>query len=316
MAVVVMALCATEGYAQKRLIAKVDSFLQARYYGADIDTSYLERPDKRWNIRVGNNITSSSIKMEAGKNSAHLKGELEADMKMTTQFKISYTGLSLALSINPGKLKGKNTDWGLNFNTSGRRMGVDVTASISKTFKGEVERYGMKEWINTGDIQQKLIYVTGYYAFNARKFSYAAAMNQSYIQKRSAGSWLLAAAFYGSTITAEDRGHFKMNHVDVALGGGYGYNWVPAKRWLLHVSFTPTLCVYTHNSLTTDDEYDDRYMQFPEFIFLAKSAVVYQTKKWIFGSNLIYYGSYNGDVKTLEVMASKWYWRTFVGFRF
>jgi len=314
-AVVFMVLCSADGYAQKKLIAKVDSFLLSRYYRANIDTNYLARPDKRWAVRLGGNLSSERIKME-GNEYGYSSLDLKADMKTTAQVKVSYAGLSLALSINPGEFSGKNTDWGLNFNTSGRRIGIDVTASNSKTLKGVLDTEGMKIDVGNGMIQQKLLYVTGYYAFNARKFSYAAAFTQSYIQKRSAGSWLLSAAFYGSRITAESDGYIKLNHIDAALGGGYGYNWVPGKGWLLHVSFTPTICFYSHTSLTIDDEYDDVYMQFPEFIFLGKSAIVYQTKKWIFGANFIYYGAYNGDKKTLAVMSSKFNLRAFIGMRF
>ncbi len=315
-AVVVWLICPTELWAQKKWLMKVDSVLRERYYGADIDTNYLQRPEQRWDIRVGNNFSSSALQLTAERDGNEYKAELDADMKMTAQVKISYSGLALALSVNPTSLKGKNNDWGLNFNTSGRRFGLDVTASISKTMKGYVNDGDIRRDVNTGDMQQKMIYATAYYAFNARRFAYAAASSLSYIQKRSAGSWLLSAAFYGTAITTERKMSSELNHLNFALGGGYGYNWVPGRHWLFHISGTPTLCLYSHSSVTVNGEYEKMKRHFPEFIIIGKGAVVYQTRKWFLGSNMIYYTSVNGEKSKLHMLNTRWYLRTFVGLRF
>ncbi len=191
-----------------------------------------------------------------------------------------------------------------------------MTASISKTMKGYVNDGETRRDVNTGDIQQKMLYATAYYAFNSRRFAYAAATSQSYIQKRSAGSWLLSAAFYGSTITTERRVNSRLNHLDIAVGGGYGYNWVPGKHWLFHISGTPTLCLYSHSSVTVNGEYEKQKMHFPEFIIVGRGAIVFQTRKWFVGSNMIYYTSVNGEESTLKMLNTRWYLRTFVGLRF
>jgi len=310
--------CYTDSYGQKKLIMKADSVLRNRYYNARIDTNYLQRPDKRWNIRVGNNFSSSGISMMSKQTDYEYKAELNADLKVTAQVKVSYSGLSLSLSINPASMKGRNTDWGINFNSSGRKFGADVTASISKTMKG-LETYAGKSYdLRTGDVQQRQLYATGYYAFNDRRFAYAAAFNQSYIQKRSAGSWLLSTAIYASTFTSEEtiKEDNKLKHFDIAFGGGYGYNWVPYKGWLLHISGTPTLCLYSHSSLEMDGKYEKMKMHFPEFIIIGKGAIVYQHKNWFFGANMIYYTTVNGDENKLQVLNTRWYARNFIGFRF
>lgn len=96
----------------------------------------------------------------------------------------------------------------------------------------------------------------GYYIFNKRRFSYKAAYRQSVIQKRSAGSWLAGAMFYYSDFRYDDLSNAEllvyMNNVgrikqwQANVGAGYGYNYVPAKGWLISAMAMPMLTVYNH----------------------------------------------------------------------
>ena len=49
-----------------------------------------------------------------------------------------------------------------------------------------------------GILQVKTLNVNAFYVFNYRRFSYPAAFSQSYIQRRSAGSFLLAIRLYAT----------------------------------------------------------------------------------------------------------------------
>ena len=66
--------------------------------------------------------------------------------------------------------------------------------------------YGNEEKsMESGDVAMKMLNVVGYYIFNHRRFSYSAAFTQSYIQRRSAGSWLAGFSYQGGSIeTTED----------------------------------------------------------------------------------------------------------------
>lgn len=308
--------CTTDSYAQKSFISRVDSFLHARFYGVDIDSNYLQRPAWKWHVRVGTNFTSSEFSMTSKQN--NYETGLKTDTKITTSVKVSYSGLSLSLSINPASFSGKDTDWGLNLNTYGRKVGFDLSVSLSKTMKGYVSEVNQNNLISSGDVQQKMLFATGYYAFNDQRFAYAAGFQQSYIQKRSAGSWLLSASFFGSSIQTEETYSVKakINNLNIALGGGYGYNWVPGRRWLLHISCTPTLSVYSHSSITLDGDYAKMKMHFPEFIILSKGAILYHYKKLFIGTCMTHYTTINGDENLLRMMNTRWYIRNFVGFRF
>lgn len=108
----------------------------------------------------------------------------------------------------------------------------------------------------------------GYYIFNKRRFSYKAAYRQSVIQKRSAGSWLAGAMFYYSDFRFDDDSNADMillmddvgriKQWEANLGAGYGYNFVPAKGWLISAMAMPMVTLY--NRVKTYS-YDSNYRQ-------------------------------------------------------
>ena len=87
--------------------------------------------------------------------------------------------------------------------------------------------------------------------FNGKKFSYAAAYDQSVFQKRSAGS-LMAGLMYNYTridYSSDHNGDLvylmeglgKVKLWQGSAGVGYAYNWVPARGLLVNVMFMPML---------------------------------------------------------------------------
>ncbi len=300
------------------MVAKIDSFLRNRYYRIDYDTNYLARPARRWSVSLGSNISMTGLNVTSSINGKDCKTLMNADKTLTTSVNFAYSGLSLSLSLNPAKLSGKETDWEFNFSSYGNRVGVDFTATDSKTMTGSIDFADKSYDLSAGDIRQKMFFVNGYYAFNSRKFSYPAAFQQSYIQKQSAGSWLLNASVYGSRTTTENllTVSSRLDYLKIAFGGGYGYNWVPRKNWLLHLSAAPTLCLYSHSRLEIDGEREALRWHFPEFIVTGKGAVVYRYKKWFVGANMIFHFSVNGEDNSLQMMNTRWLAKSFIGFRF
>jgi hypothetical protein len=97
----------------------------------------------------------------------------------------------------------------------------------------------------------KTVIADGYYLFNGKKFSYAAAYDQSVIQKRSAGS-LMAGLMYNYTnidyatdsngdIVYLMQGVGKVKLWQGSVGAGYAYNWVPARGLLVNIMAMPML---------------------------------------------------------------------------
>jgi hypothetical protein len=98
------------------------------------------------------------------------------------------------------------------------------------------------------------VYVNGYYVFNGHRYSQAAAYNQSVIQRRSAGSFLLGATWYQSSFDYSDirnfvfmiigHGIYRAKVHQANIGVGYGYNWVPLRGLVVNVMAMPTVSVY------------------------------------------------------------------------
>ena len=112
-------------------------------------------------------------------------------------------------------------------------------------------------------ISVRSLFMDGYYMFNGKRFSYAAAYDQSLIQKRSAGSLMTGLMYYHSRVSYNDISNLPllilMNDLGMvkcsqaSVGFGYAYNWVPAKGWLVSVMAMPMLSFY--NKMKTY-EYD------------------------------------------------------------
>ena len=297
----------------------VDSVLMSRYWRADIDTNYITRPQTKWTLVGRVKMTGARIKAEGVDNGQHFKTELQADNKTTVSAGVSYLGLAVSLAINPAKLLGKYHDYELGFRSYGKRFGFDIAYQDASNFRGWHEVEGVREEVTTSEDMFKLrtFNVNAYYAFNYRHFSYPAAMAHSYLQRRSAGSFLLAASGQGQHGKVNSDHHkmdFKMTNI--GIGAGYAYNYVPASGWLLHFSALPTLIVYSNTSLTTGDTEIPLHYRFPEVIITSRSAVVKQIGNNKFaGLSVVFNYCRVGDRDELAIRNQKWLARLYFGFR-
>ena len=324
MAVAVMLGCfLTEAEAQKEFAHRVDSVLAERYSKTVYDTNYVVRPDGRLTLKLRLNQSGNNIHAKGTENGVHSKYDLKTDEKTTVSIGASYRGLSLSLAINPAKMKGVYKDYEFNFNYYSSRLSLDFSYQHAESVAGDIEYGNVTQNIVPGDVTLKMVYIAGYYVFNSRRFSLPAAFSQSYIQRRSAGSWLAGFSYQGGTVKTTDAlternanapetrlyiGHF-------GIGGGYGYNFVVGRKWLFHLSGMPTLVVYTNNNLTVDGERKKaKYTRF-NMMFNERAAIVYNfSPRYFAGATLTMNNSLFAD-KAIEVNQSKWRVRAIVGMR-
>jgi hypothetical protein len=101
----------------------------------------------------------------------------------------------------------------------------------------------------------------------------------------------------------------------VGIGGGYGYNWVLGKKWLLHFSMLPTFVVYNRNKMTVNGERKEaQHMRF-NMIFNERAAIVCNfSPRYFAGATLVMNNSvFDDDV--VVVNQNKWRARAFIGLR-
>jgi hypothetical protein len=295
---------------------RIDSILTQNYLKGDVDTAYITRPTTKWTITARMNVSGAKIEAEGIENSQHFKAEMEADRKATLSVGVSYLGFSLSAALNPAKLMGKYRDFELNFNSYGRRFGFDVIYQDAKNFKGWHDHDGMERIeLPDGMLSVKTLNLNTFYVFNSHRFSYPAAFSQSYIQRRSAGSFLLAASGMGQHATLDWNQEMQLKMTNIGLGAGYGYNYVPSRNWLLHISALPTFIVYSNTSMTFDNTRVPLHYHFPEVIITGRGAVVHQWGNKFLGMSMVFNFTNIGHEESLALHNIKWRIRTYFGLR-
>ena len=190
----------SQARAQKVLqtLRQADSLMTKRYHRGNIDTMYITRPKTKWTLTGRLNVSGAKLQLEGMDMGVPFKSEMTADYKSTFSIGVNYLGVSLSLSLNPAKLMGKYNDYELNLNSYSNRWGFDFIYQDASNFAGwyETDDVSGKSRIDLPPevLKVKALNVNAYYAFNHRRFSYPAAFSQSYIQRRSAGSFLLAVS--------------------------------------------------------------------------------------------------------------------------
>ena len=311
-----MMSCLSLPLSAQGLFQRVDSMLARKYHKGNIDTAYIMRPQTKWTITARLNESGATIESVGMENGLRFKSEIEANRKATLSVGVSYLGFTLSVALNPAKLMGKYSDYELNFNSYGRRFGFDIIYQDAKNFTGWYDMEGMERIeLPDGMLKVKTLNVNAFYVFNSRHFSYPAAFSQSYIQRRSACSFLLAASGMGQYATFDDVTEMKLKMTNIGLGAGYGYNYVPGRGWLLHISALPTFIVYSNTSMTFDTDRVPLHYHFPEVIITGRGAVVRQWGNKFIGLSMVYNYTNIGHEESLAIHNTKWRVRTFFGLR-
>lgn len=176
------------------------------------------------------------------------------------------------------------------------------------------------------------------YVFNHHRFSYPAAFQQSTRQIRSAGSALLGASYtthelsldYHSLSKAvEEAGIFeaeidtafmfdKVKYMDISLSGGYAYNWVFAKNWLLCSSLTSAIAYKkSDGDLVDNTEPGANGFSFHNFDldFTLRMGLVWNTSRWFAGSSLVMH-MYNYNKTQFSAQNVFGQWNVYAGINF
>lgn len=322
-----MGVTAMDAHAQKmsqaERRARMDSVLAARYYRTPYDTNYVIRPEGRLTLKVRMNQTGNSFHAKGTIDGIHEKADLKTGHKTTFSLAAIYRGIGVGVAINPAKWKGVYKDYEFNLNYYSSRLSLDFSYQRSESLAGDVNRGDHQSRLEKGDLTLKVANVAAYYTFNHRRFSFPAAFTQSYIQRRSAGSWLAGISYQGGSIKTNDAlKERNPNAPDVriyvghvGIGGGYGYNWVLGRKWLLHFSMLPTFVVYNRNNMTVNGEHRKaKHIRF-NMIFNEHVAIVHHfSSRYFAGATLVMNNSVFDD-EAVVINQNKWRARAFFGLR-
>ena len=265
------------------VVKKAGTFLDSMSVNG-LNRNYIDAPKRPWQIILRGNINQSELKMFAKTDKAEdvmplMVGELTWEPRIKTVpssyigFWAGYRGYGFGYSWNIGGDDGRI----LSFGATGGCYGVNLRIHWFETDEPHVYMIGSLLWDITDNgkrvydtieydeimevgspIKTRSLFLDGYYLFN-KKCSYAAAYDQSVIQKRSAGS-LMAGAMYFYSNTEYDADInadmiMLMNDIgrirswQASVGVGYIYNWVPAKGLLISAMAIPMVTFYNHHKM-------------------------------------------------------------------
>ena len=232
-----------------------------------VDPRYIEVPDKPWRVilRYKANMVNvdydNSIDFPATNEYSEWNLHFEPPVATSIGFWAGYRGTGLSFSLPLTKNAGRY----FSISSTGAKYGFNFRLRRFNTSSATLSATDYKDGIRDGDgyhDEQELaapvwirsLYVNGYYVFNGRRYSQAAAYNQSVIQRRSAGSFLLGATWYQSSFDYSDISNFLFMMVghgvhrikvhQANIGFGYGYNFVPFRGLVINAMAMPTVSVY------------------------------------------------------------------------
>ena len=318
-----LCIAVSETSAQSKLRKKkekIDSILSTRYKRISYDTNYISRPDTRLTLKARVNVSGDNIHTKGTIEGINTNVRLQTKCKTTISIGASYLGLSAALAVNPVSLFRKEKDYEFNLNYYSKRFSVDASYHDSKTLSGDIKA-GETYHLDEGILDMKVVNISAFYTFNHRRFSYPAAFTQSYIQRRSAGSWLAGLSFQGGKIqNSKDASpslpQYSFKTARIGLGGGYAYNFVIRKKWLIHISAMPSFVVYNYNKQTVNGE--EKKSSDPirfNILFNEHVAVVHNfSTRYFAGFTAVVNSSLFND-KSVVASQNKWRVRAFFGMR-
>ena len=302
---------------------KLDSLLTLRYFKTSYDTNYVVRPKGRLTLKARVNQTGNDIYSKGTMDGVDVKADFRTPDKTTFSLSAIYRGIGIGFAINPAKMSGSYKDYELNINFYSSRFSLDFSYQRSVSMTGDMRFGDITGQLESGEATMKVINLAGYYTFNHRRFSYPAAFSQSYIQRRSAGTWLAGLSYQGGSIETNDAlkerfpdaPNVRVYTGNFGIGGGYGYNWVLGRKWLLHLSALPTFVVFNRNNMTVNGERRDAKRVRFNMIFNERAAVVYQfSPRYFAGITFVMNNTVSQDDEVV-VNQNKWRGRAFLGMR-
>lgn len=307
------------------LRTKVDSILTKKYRSTkQIDTLYIKRPETNWTFKLRVNLSGSSINMGSISDLHNNHGRVEKDLKGSLALAVIYKGIGVGIAFNPAKLiaKSKYSDFEFNAASYGNRFGFEFAYSNANNYSGNIRLDGQDYSVHRKSVKLSTYNVNAYYAFNGRKFSFPAAFSQSYIQRRSAGSWLVGFSIMGARVKLTDTGIPNADNIrawlgNFSIGGGYGYNLVTRHHWMFHLSVLPTLVVVNKNNYKAEDG-DKTFspFKFPDFILTERAAIVHDfSQHWFMSATGVLNNSIFGKPDKFFMGFNRWRARLAVGYR-
>jgi len=277
---VVLALCLALGSIQAQEQKQKKSFKEKLLHYLDssnvmgTDPAYIGLPEKKWAVTLNSSTDQMHLNMETHIDEVtevskthdiyDIGVKIKPPVATSLGFYVGYRGwgggYSLSLSGNDGI--------NMSFNIATPSNGVNIRWRRFSFYEPQFGVYDMSiDGENKGSIETILsleqpmkiesFVLDGYWIFNQKRFSLAAAYGQSVIQKRSAGSFIAGLMAYYQKfdlsqpqsvmlLSGSFEGVGKLKIYQGSLGAGYTYNWVPTPGLVINAVAMPVVSLINY----------------------------------------------------------------------
>jgi hypothetical protein len=322
------------------------------YLRQGIDTNYIDLPEHSW--RVAATLASSGINSRITSISEDSWSLLNgAQPSVDVGFYAGYRGIGFGYSWDVLHAYSRR----LSFSFGSKYIGIDFSLQTTSDLTTRLA-YGDEV---LGELGKNLMTITNanlgiWYALNSAHYSHNAAVKQSYIQKKTAGSLLLHLSYMSNQIHFRDTlqytdpvaqytrallptimsGMTGMTTRQIAVGVGYGINYTPNKgKVVLHASAACMLVCYSVNHIMyylPDSLRDDLPSGEPMFVLHpaipvhvtgnVRAAVSWEINKWVHlsawatGDHLRFHSAPAAAGNTISLANWSWKAQLNIGVRF
>lgn len=273
-----------------------------------LDTAYVTIPEFTWRVALTNSevgIHSTFIAENAITEIGRVQLESVTTPSLDLGFNIGlrtfgfgYSWDALHAYAQKLNLSMGGKSWGVEFS---RQKSTNINASFRDPSGEDPEPIPLGK---VGDVWITNMNVSAWYAFNAHHYSHYAAVKQSYIQRRTAGSLLINLSYLNTDLSLGNDtsllglvpfvlgGVRELVTHQVAAGAGYGINYTPNRgKFLLHASAMAQVVFYTVNYISydaPDEKFDFAYPSYTirptkpvHFTGTMRLAMSWEINKWV-----------------------------------
>lgn len=270
-----------------------------------VDRNYIDMPEKPWQLIMRGNVSQTILSMSTHGTIAGSEYSASPYLKTTPSQNlglwVGYRGYGLGYSVNVGGDKGSNFTIGLTGGAYGLNLRIHSFDNKHPSFDLNSDLIPEEQTTSWKDVQLidpikvMSVFADGYYMFNGKRFSYAAAYDQSLIQKRSAGSLMVGlmytythidyASDYNADLIYTMQGLGQVKLWQGSAGVGYAYNWVPARGILINVMAMPMLTIVNKLKAYAYATNIDELMEDP--LFFDETISDEEWDEWFYGNTYI-----------------------------
>ena len=267
------------------------------------DTLYARHSNRPFRIKIRTGATLDLLSFNTNDAANEVKLMSEPIFKVGAHISYRNIGIGFMRGIKSLFNSHKTQDTELFFSGYGRTVGGDIAYSNQQNYI--LTRYnscGSNKRVQ--GVSNSIIYGNGYYVFNNRRFSYPAALTQSYLQKRSCGSIILGVSFYYNRLkmaptmipqeitenTLAPQLIEWLQRFCVNMNIGYAYNKVFTKNITLHASILPSLPII-NNTLYCADGKTKRERFNPTLDIILRIALIWDKDSFFTSLSAILYSN-------------------------